>query len=95
VDNDGTPDYTVQICTSNSTQKHTYKNAGTYTAKLIVEDGRGGKVEKTVQITVKAVSSGGSQPSKKKGDCSTVTPQITFSWLLIAFVPLLRRILRK
>ncbi len=90
VDNDGKVDYTIQACTNNSTQDHTYKDANTYTVKLIVEDGKGGKVEKTLQVIVKSVSSGG-QGGGKKGNCSTVTPHTALIWMFIILVPLLRR----
>lgn len=45
VDNDGKAEYTLPACTSSKTQEHTYTRPGTYTAKLIVEDGKGGKAE--------------------------------------------------
>ncbi len=101
VDNDGKVDYTIQACTNNSTQDHTYKDANTYTVKLIVEDGKGGKVEKTLQVVVKAVSSGGgasqsgSQTGTKKGNCSTVTPQTVLIWMFVVLVPLANRLFRR
>ncbi len=90
VDNDGNVDYTIQACTNNSTQDHTYKDANTYTVKLIVEDSKGGKVEKTLQVVVKALSSGG-QGDGKKGNCSTVAPQTALIWMFVVLVPLVRR----
>ncbi|HEU4743094.1 MAG TPA: PKD domain-containing protein [Meiothermus sp.] len=52
VNNDGTVDYTLSGCDSSKSQNHLYASAGTYTAKLTVEDGKGGKAEKTATITV-------------------------------------------
>lgn len=39
IDNDGTEDYTIEQCTSNITQEHTYTTVGNYKAKLTVLDG--------------------------------------------------------
>lgn len=52
VDNDGKAEYTLPACTSSKTQEHTYTRPGTYTAKLIVEDGKGGKAERVFPVTV-------------------------------------------
>ncbi|WP_018467545.1 PKD domain-containing protein [Calidithermus timidus] len=51
VNNDGTFEYTINNCTSTSTQQHTYSTAGAYTAKLQLEDGRGGSDSRTTSIT--------------------------------------------
>ncbi len=40
IDNDGKIDYTINNCSNNSTQVHTYNSASNYTAKLIVSDGK-------------------------------------------------------
>ena len=51
--NDGTFDYTLPACTSSTTRTHIYTGTGTFTAKLQVEDGKGGIVFKTIDnITV-------------------------------------------
>ena len=56
VDNDGTDDYIVNDCASNTSQNHTYNNPGNYTAKLTVDDGKGGTDTATVQVRVTAPS---------------------------------------
>ena len=56
VDNDGTDDYTINDCASNTSQNHTYTNPGNYTAKLTVNDGKGGTDTETVQVRVTAPS---------------------------------------
>jgi len=55
IDNDGTNDYTINDCANNTSKQHTYNTAGTYTAKLTVDDGNGGIDSKTVNVTVNAV----------------------------------------
>ena len=50
--NDGTFEYTLTGCTSSSTQNHTYSSTGSFTAKLRVEDGKGGFAEQNVGIAV-------------------------------------------
>ena len=53
VDNDGTNDYTINNCTTDSPlQSHTYSTPGNYTAKLTVSDGNGGSDFATVTINV-------------------------------------------
>lgn len=48
---DGTPDYTLTPCTSSTTQAHTFNASGSITAKLRVEDGKGGSAERTTSLT--------------------------------------------
>jgi hypothetical protein len=48
---DGTPDYTLTPCTSSTTQAHTYNTDAGITAKLRVEDGKGGSAERTTTLT--------------------------------------------
>ena len=52
VDNDGENDFTIDNCTSSTSQQHTYDTSGTYTAKLTVDDGSGGTATKTIQVNV-------------------------------------------
>ena len=52
IDNDGINDYTINDCANNNSQQHTYTSEGNYTAKLTVEDGRGGSDTGTVNIIV-------------------------------------------
>lgn len=52
VDNDGVNEYTINNCAINTSQNHTYSTAGTYTAKLTVNDGKGGTTSKTVNVNV-------------------------------------------
>lgn len=59
VNNDGTPEYTIGNCTSASTQPHSY-SAGSYTARLTVDDGRGGSATQTAAVT--ATNPGGGGP---------------------------------
>lgn len=54
MDNNGTTDYSVSNCTSSSKQSHKYANPGIYTAKLTVEDGKGGSASQTTTVTVTA-----------------------------------------
>ena len=51
VDNNGTFEYTLNNCTSSSSQQHTYNAAGTYTARLVVSDGQK-ENSKTATVTV-------------------------------------------
>ncbi len=46
-DGDGSNDYTITDCVNNSTQAHTYAQAGTYEAKLTVSDGSNAPVEQS------------------------------------------------
>ncbi len=52
IDNDGVNEYTINDCANNNSQQHTYTSEGNYTAKLTVEDGRGGSDTGMVNITV-------------------------------------------
>jgi PKD repeat protein len=47
VDNNGSFEYTLTACTSSTTRTHIYTAPGSFTAKLQVEDGKGGTVSKT------------------------------------------------
>ncbi|NOX92206.1 MAG: PKD domain-containing protein, partial [Gammaproteobacteria bacterium] len=55
VDADGTDDYTVNDCASNTSQAHTYTQAGVYQARLTVEDGLNFPVQ-TFELTVSSTS---------------------------------------
>ncbi|WP_084542410.1 PKD domain-containing protein [Calidithermus chliarophilus] len=85
VNNDGTFEHTVTGCTSSSTRQHTYNAAGSYTAKLVVSDGKGLESNKTVSVTVTS-----SQPNRPPvissfagTPASGVAPlQVTFSWAI-------------
>ncbi|RIH82294.1 VCBS repeat protein [Calidithermus terrae] len=85
VNNDGTFEHTVTGCTSSSTRQHTYNAAGSYTAKLVVSDGKGLESNKTVSVTVTS-----SQPNRPPVISSFAgTPasgaaplQVTFSWAI-------------
>ena len=55
IDNDGNTDYTINNCANNTSQQHTYNNAGNYIAKLTVDDGRGGTVSQNVSVVVNAM----------------------------------------
>lgn len=50
INNNGTFEYTLPACTSNSSQAHTYAAAGLYTALLQVEDPNGGKATATFVV---------------------------------------------
>jgi CSLREA domain-containing protein len=52
VTGDGTDAYTLDPCTSESVQTHTYPSAGTFAAHLYVEDAEGGFAEATFDVTV-------------------------------------------
>ncbi len=78
VNGDGKLEYEIKDCEVNTNQKHTYDKPGTYTAKLIVEDGKGGSAEATVGIKVtkenedqKSESPSVDSEKKKSSGCST------------------------
>jgi hypothetical protein len=50
VNNDGTAEYTLNSCTSSSTQPHSFA-AGSYTVRLTLSDGRGGTATQTVVVS--------------------------------------------
>jgi len=52
IDADGTNDYTVSDCTNNTSQAHTYTQAGTYKVRLTVEDGANSPVLTEIDLTV-------------------------------------------
>ena len=54
VNNDGNNEYVINDCANNTSQQHTYNTAGNYTAKLTVEDGRGGISSQTINVAVNA-----------------------------------------
>jgi PKD repeat protein len=54
---DGTFDFTIPGCTSLITRQYTYASTGTYTARLRIEDSKGGSASKTTSITVSTPSS--------------------------------------
>ena len=53
INSNGSTDYTIENCTSNSVQSYTYATPGSHTAKLTVSDNNGGSTEHTTTITVK------------------------------------------
>ncbi len=55
IDADGTNDYTVSDCTNNTSQTHTYTQAGTYKVRLSVEDGANSPVLTEIDLTVSSV----------------------------------------
>ncbi len=95
IDNDGKVDYTIQACKNKGSQKHTYQNANTYTVKLIVEDGFGGKVEKTLKVTVTQATTGGDSGGGGGGGCGNLSPTPALLWGLVLLVGMVRRVLRK
>ena len=52
IDNDGTSEYTINDCANNTSQAHTYQNAGNYTAKLTVTDNHVHYVSETTTVNV-------------------------------------------
>ena len=98
IDNDGNTDYTINDCANNTSQQHTYDTVGNYTAKLTVEDGKGGTVSQTVNINVSNPSrtngngDTGSQTSNSTGGCSI---SYVNSMLLYLLIPVLIAIRRK
>ncbi len=55
VDGDGTDDYTINDCVSNTSQAHTYTQAGVYQVRLTVEDGMNAPVQTSIELTVSSV----------------------------------------
>ncbi|MCF6337277.1 MAG: PKD domain-containing protein [Gammaproteobacteria bacterium] len=52
IDADGTNDYTVSDCANNTSQAHTYTQAGNYKVRLAVEDGANAPVLTEIDVTV-------------------------------------------
>ncbi|HEY7772257.1 MAG TPA: immunoglobulin-like domain-containing protein [Marinagarivorans sp.] len=52
IDSDGTVDYTLEDCSTSTTQAHTYATAGSYTALLTVDDGIAEPVTQALELTV-------------------------------------------
>ncbi len=72
VNNDGNTDYTINDCVNNTSQQHTYKDAGNYTARFTVDDGNGGVVFETVNINVTWVSESAPGEGAKEGESEEV-----------------------
>ena len=77
---DGTPAYPIDDCANNTSQTHRYTAKGSYTARLIVDDGNGGVVSDTLAVTVEGndlpiIHSFDANPSMTEPDSS-----VTFSW---------------
>ncbi len=56
VDADGTDDYTINDCASNTSQAHTYTQAGVYQVRLTVEDATNASVQTSIELTVLSTS---------------------------------------
>ena len=52
VDGDGVDDYTINDCASNTSQLHTYTQAGVYQVRLTVEDGASTPTQTSIELTV-------------------------------------------
>lgn len=52
VDNDNVFDYTINDCTDASSQNHSYDDYGTFTAKLVIEDGQGGNTSAIDEVII-------------------------------------------
>jgi len=52
VDGDGADDYTINDCVSNTSQAHTYTQAGVYQVRLTVEDGASSPTQTLIDLTV-------------------------------------------
>ncbi|MCF6337307.1 MAG: hypothetical protein L3J84_05055 [Gammaproteobacteria bacterium] len=55
VDANGTDDYIINDCASNTSQTHTYTQAGVYQVRLMVEDGTSAPVQASIELTVSSV----------------------------------------
>jgi len=56
IDADGTNDYIVSDCANNTSQVHTYTQAGTYKVRLAVEDGANSPVLTEIDLTVSSTA---------------------------------------
>ncbi len=56
VDADGMDDYTISDCASNTSQAHTYTQAGVYQVRLTVEDATNASVQASIELTVLSTS---------------------------------------
>jgi len=56
VDGDGTDDYTINDCVSNTSQAYTYTQSGVYQVRLTVEDGTNASVQTSIELTVSSAS---------------------------------------
>ncbi|WP_457600399.1 PKD domain-containing protein [Hydrogenivirga sp.] len=92
VNNDGVSEYSINDCANYLSQKHTYKDAGNYTAKLTVEDGKGGTADNTVNITVRSsdVTGGGGG-----GGCSLSKVLTLSPYTVLPILIFLRRRIRR
>ncbi len=97
VDGDGKNDYTINSCTGENSISHTYQSYGNYTAKLTVEDDKGGKAQKQIGFAlsekkVEQKSSGGGG-----GGCSISQASSPIGYLLslLPLAPIFFRRFRK
>ena len=52
VDGDGADDYTISNCASTSSQGHSFLVAGNFSARLIINDGKGGSAQQTISVSI-------------------------------------------
>jgi len=102
VNNDGIWDYTITICDSSKSQKHTYSNSGIFTAVLEINDGMGNSTRKQITVKVSPASGGsgsGASGGGSSGVCSsggaTFNPMQLILMIIVPFTVFLRKVLRK
>jgi len=83
VDADGTDDYTINDCANNTSQVHTYAQAGDYQVRLTVTDDINAEVQQTVNVTVTGLPT--NSPPQVSGfsatpDSPNTGSATTFSW---------------
>ena len=84
VDADGTDDYTINDCASNTSQTHTYTQARDYQARLTVLDGVNTAVQQNVSVTVTDTGTGNVAPQvdnfSATPDALVTGSSTTFNW---------------